>query len=283
MPRLTGPRRGATLAELVVALALATVVSAAAAAAMVGAERYARRATATSEDRRTLREAELILASELRAVVADSLRLAGDTAAEFLGVVGTSVACVADGRALVLPPAASSRGLPFSVWRATPESGDVVAVFDSSLGGTWRAARADSVASRPDGAGCTPATGLVTAADVAARRPATHIRLDRDLAPGVGPGTPVRLLRRGRYVLFRGADRSWSLAYRRCSAPLACGSAQPVAGPLAAASDSGLAFALHAGERRLEAALRAPRRETGVPGQTRRVVITLRNRGTVEP
>ncbi|HLA91580.1 MAG TPA: hypothetical protein VJL28_14220 [Gemmatimonadaceae bacterium] len=274
---------GAALAELVVACVLAAVVSAAAAAAMVGAERYARRVTASSEARRTLSEAELTLAAELRSAAADSLRLVGDTAAEFLGLVGTSAACVATGRLLVLPPALSTAVLPVTVWRLPPEVGDLVAVFDSAGGGSWRTARADSVASRADGAGCTPASGLLSAADSVARRPVTRLRLDRALPPSAGAGAPVRLLRRGRFVLTRGGDRSWSLAYRRCSGSPGCGNAQPVAGPLASASDSGLAFTLVEGEPRLEAMLRAPRREALTPGESRRLVITLRNRATGAP
>ena len=58
MSRLTLPRRGVALAELIVAFALAALVSAAAAAAMLGAERYVRRAGVMSEDRRAVHEAD---------------------------------------------------------------------------------------------------------------------------------------------------------------------------------------------------------------------------------
>jgi hypothetical protein len=267
----------------VVAFALAALVAAAAFAALAGAERYVRRAAVTSEDRRTIREAEFVLASELRAAAADSVRLLGDTAIEFLGLVGTSAACVAAAGTLVLPPSVTTRALPFTVWRASPARGDLVAVFDTATPAAWRTALADSVEARTDGAGCTPASGLLSVADSVARRPVTRLRLGRALPASAGVGAPVRVLRRGRSVLTRGADRSWSLSYRACDAALACGVAQPVAGPLAAPSDSGLVFALDARRARLEASLHAPPRVPGVSRESWRLVITLRNRAAGEP
>jgi len=109
---------------MLVALALAAVVSAAGATALAGAERYSRLTRGSSAARRTLREAEAVLASELRAAVSDSLVVRGDTAVDFAGLVGVSVVCVASGTLLVLPPDVAAGGYPYSAWRATPESGD---------------------------------------------------------------------------------------------------------------------------------------------------------------
>jgi type II secretory pathway pseudopilin PulG len=283
MSRLMRASSGAALVELVVAMTLATILSAAAAAALVSVERYVRRATATSEDRRTLRDVELTLASELRVTALDSLRLHGDTAADFMGLVGTSVTCVASGSQLVLPPSVTTNALSFSVWRASPSPGDFVAVFDTASPGAWRMAIVNAVETRGDGAGCVPASGLLSAADSIARRPVTRLVLDRALPAGVGPGAPVRLSRRGRYVLTRAADRSWSLSYRACDAAVGCGVAQPVAGPLAAPTDSGLVFSLDATAARLQATLRAPSREPGLARESRRFVLTLRNRAAGAP
>ena len=283
MPRLTHAPSGAALAELVVAMTLATILSAAAAAALVSAERYVRRATSTSEDRRTMRDVELTLASELRITAIDSLRLHGDTAADFIGLVGTSVTCVASASQLVLPPSVTTNAVSLTVWRATPSPGDFVAVFDTAPPGSWRTAIVNAVEARSDGAGCTPASGLLSAADSAARRPVTRLVLDRALPAGVGPGAPVRLLRRGRYVLTRAADRSWSLSYRSCDAALTCGVAQPVAGPLASPTDSGLVFSLDVPNARLETTLHAPSREPGLARESRRFVLALRNRAAGSP
>jgi hypothetical protein len=267
---------------MVVALTLSAVVAAAAAGALGGAERYMRAARAASTARRTLREAEAVLASELRAASGDSLRVRGDTAMDFLGLVGVSVACVASGAVLVLPPDVAADGLPYTSWRASPEVGDLVAVFDTAGGGAWRTALVDSVATRADGAGCGPSSGLVSAADSAAREPATRLQLSAVLSPTVPAGAPVRVLRSGRYALTHSGDGRWALSYRRCGGG-SCGAAQPVAGPLAAPADSGLRFTSVAGEGRVEAALRAP---PGTPHAAQQSVVlrvTVRNHATGEP
>jgi hypothetical protein len=277
MPRVRRAGRGAALAELLVALTLATLVSAAAAAVMVGAERYLGTSSDISEGRRVLREAESTLAAELRAAAADSVRVLGDTAAAFLGLVGTSVACVTAPGELVLPPATASATPPFTVWRVNPAPGDLVVAFDSAAAGTWRTAIVDSVSMRADGAGCTPASGFLSPPDSASHFPATRIVLSPALAGGVGIGAPVRLLRWGRYVLTRGGDRSWSLSYRSCDDALICGPSQPVAGPLAAASDTGLAFSVDGPAARLRVELRTAPRGRGASPERRRLDLALRN------
>jgi type II secretory pathway pseudopilin PulG len=276
-------RRGAGLAEMIVALTLSAIVSAAAATALAGTERYMRRARATSDARRVLREAGSVLASELRAVSSDSLRVRGDTAVDFLGLVGVSVVCVSSGNVLVLPPDVAAGGLPYSSWRASPEAGDVVAVFDTANGGMWRAAVVDSASTRTDGAGCKPSSGLLSPADSAARRPVTRVVLRSSLDSSVAIiGTPVRVMRSARYALTRAADGSWSLSYRRCTTS-SCGVAQPVAGPFAAPSDSGLVFTNVAGESRIEVAFRTLSTGSAATAESARLRVTLRNRVSGAP
>jgi prepilin-type N-terminal cleavage/methylation domain-containing protein len=276
-------RRGATLAEMIVALTLSGIVSAAAATALAGGERYLRRERAASDARRTLRESAAVLASELRAVSLDSLRVRGDTAVEFPGLVGSSVVCVVSGAVLVLPPDAAAGGLPYSSWRASPEAGDGVSVFDTAGGGAWRGAVVESVSTRADGAGCTPSSGLLSAADSAARRPVMRIVLQSPLVSAAAlVGAPVRVMRGGRYALTRATDGSWSLSYRRCSGP-SCGVAQPVAGSFAPPSDSGIVFTVVANEFRIGAFLRTSSGAPPAQPERRHLRFTLRNRATGAP
>ncbi|MFI5246750.1 MAG: hypothetical protein ACHQQR_16070, partial [Gemmatimonadales bacterium] len=235
-------RRGAGLAELIVAMTLSAIFAIGATTALVGAERYMRRARSVSDSRRTLRDAQAVLASDLRAATVDSVRVRGDTAVDFLGLVGVSVVCASAGPVVVLPPDAASDGPPYSSWRASPEAGDILALFDSTSGGVWRRAVVESSAERADGAGCAPSSGLLSNADSVARRPATRLVLRTSLDSGAAlVGAPVRVLRSARYALTQAADGSWSLSYRRCGGST-CGVAQPVAGPFAAPLDSGLLF-----------------------------------------
>lgn len=281
MPRLTA-RRGAALAEMIVALTLSAIVSAVAAASFASTERYLRRSQAGSDARRRVREAEWVLASELRAAPLDSLRVRGDTALDLLGLVGVSVVCVSSLDVLVLPSDVAAGGVPYSSWRAAPEAGDLAAAFDTSGGGTWRTAIVQSAGTRSDGAGCGPSSGLLSAADSAARRPAMRVVLDAPFVPPVLVGAPVRFLRGARYALTRAADASWSLSYRRCSG-LACGVAQPVVGPFAEPADSGLVFTLVEGESRIEAAIRTRVEAPLTVPESDRLRVTLRNHAVAFP
>ena len=282
MPRLTR-RSGAGLPEMIVALVLAAVLSAAVATALAGAERYARAARDASFARRTLREAAAVLVSELRAAASDSLHIRGDTAVDFPGLVGVSAVCVSSGALLVLPPDVAAGGYPYSSWRAAPQSGDLVAVFDTAGGGVWHVAAVDTASTRTDGAGCLPSSGLVSPADSVARRPATRVVLHTGFAPGAARvGSPVRVVRGARYALTHAGDGSWSLSYRSCTGAV-CGTAQPVAGPLAAPADSGLVFARVAGDIQLNAVLRAPAVGAGARPQSEAFRIALRNRAMGAP
>ncbi len=240
---MTRPRRGSTLAELIVALTISTVVAGLAAAAMLAAERRLRSGNGASDASRLEQEVELLLRSEIRAALGDSLVLRGDTAIELLAHVGSALVCSASGRVISLPPSSVSSGVSLSRWRYSPAAGDLLYLYDTASMG-WQRHVIDSAATRVDAAACAPATGFQTVTDSVLRRPV--MRLVLASAPAHLPmiGTPVRVVRRGRWGLVRGTDRSWELAYRSCDSPGHCGPSQPVAGPLAPPADSGLRFAL---------------------------------------
>lgn len=271
-PRTGGSRRrAATLAELVVALSLAALLYALGGVALLTVERRQRQASAVGAGRRAVHETIAVLGEELRGV--DSLTLRGDTAVDLLAMVGTSVVCARTAAAVVLPPATAESGLPFTSWRVEADVADVVALFDASAAHWWYAA-ADSVADAPADA-CSPVTGMVSPRDSANRVRSVRLKLDRPPPAGVGAGAPVRVLRRGRYLLHRGADGSWGLAYRRCTGAAGCAAAQPVTGPLAPTGDGGLSFALSPDGSRLDIVVRAPRRAGGAPGDSERVAMAV--------
>ena len=266
-------RRGSSLAELIVAFTMLTLLSALAATALVGAERRMRSANASSAAERAVREGAAVLLSELAG--ADSIVARGDTAVDYLGLVGVSVLCVAADSALVVPPSVASNVPPFSVWRASPSAGDVVALFDPGAA-RWRYSRVDSVASRSDGAGCTPSSGLLSAADSVARRPVTRFVLDAQLPAGLPVGAPIRVMRRARWALYRGGDGRWALGLRACDPITGCGTAQPASGPYASARDSG--FNVRLDSVALTLRLRAPRSSAAVTERTVRIARRNRDR-----
>ncbi len=267
---------------MIVALTLSAIVSAAGATALASVERYTRASRATADARRTLRETAALLTADLRVAAADSTRVRGDTALDFFGMVGVSAVCVSSGTVLVLPPDVAANGKPFSSWRALPESGDILAVFDTAAGGGWKTAVVDSAATQSNAAGCKPSSGLMSAADSAARRPVTRVVLHSSFAAAVAiVGAPVRVVRSGRYALTRAADGSWSLSYRRCTGS-ACAVAQPVAGPFAAPADSGVLFSGGAANSAVDVFLRTPM-VAGRPRESAQIHIALRNHATGAP
>lgn len=236
-------RRGATtLAELCIALVLGAVAAALGGGVLLAAERHARRDRDTGRESQTVRDAMHLLSTEIIAARAGSIIVRGDTAIDLASHVGASVACRAEATELVLPSVVTTLAAPYTTWRQTPEAGDQVAVWDTTTGGAWVAARVDSVSSRSDGAGCPADGAFRTSADSVARQAVTRLRVSPPLPSGVVRGAPVRLFRDVRWMLYRSADRSWWLGIRRCIG--GCAAAQPVAGPFAAPADSGLIFSL---------------------------------------
>jgi hypothetical protein len=229
-------RRGATVAEMAVALLVAGFAATIGAGLLVAAERRARRDGHNAVSNQTARDVLHALRGEIESARWESIALRGDTAIDLQSHVGLSVVCSTAASAIVLPPATSSRAEPFTLWRYPPEATDVVAVWDSS--GTWRYATVDSVTSATGG--CPTSGPFRPIADSVAGTPLTRIVVSPSVTSGATIGSPVRVYRGVRWMIYRGGDQHWWLGQRRCSP--ACGSAQPVAGPLAPPSDSGLRF-----------------------------------------
>jgi hypothetical protein len=233
-------RRGATVAELALALVLAGVAAALGAGMLASAERHARREGDDSRASQTTRDVVHAVGADLAAARWNSIVVRGDTALDLDAHVGFSVACVANGQLLVLPAATTSLGEPWSHWRYPAEVGDIVAAWDSTGGGGWTTAAIDSVSQSGAGAGCAAGGAFRSIADSISQLPVTRLQLTSPLPAAVGAGSPVRVFRAVRWTLYRGGEGLWWLGQRRCATT--CGAVQPVAGPLAPPSDTGLAF-----------------------------------------
>ncbi len=212
-------RRGTTLAELVVALALAGVVMGAASGTVVQYLRQRSQREADDRARDAVRTTRDVLRAELAHADAD-VRVLGDTALQLSALRVVATACDASANRLVLPA-----GVP--MWSA-PRTGDSLAIADTSQGGDWRTTVLSVRAERASAECPTGGTRVVLAAS-----PPVSV-LARLL--------PTRIWRVVRYVLYRGGDGSWWLGERGC-AP-GCSAAQPIAGPLRSPSQGGLRLAL---------------------------------------
>lgn len=205
-------RPGLTLVELVVALALGTVVVGVYAASIVGQRRSERTSASALFPASAADDAVHTVSSALaRVAAADSLWPHADTALEWRATVGVALACAAGADTVVVPDTGAS-----AWWESFADSGDVIAL--GSAAGTWERHAVLGVRTRASGGACgTP----------------QHILALREPV-GAGGAMLVRVMRRVRFMLYRGGDGSWWFGQRSCDEPPAshCSSAQPIAGPL---------------------------------------------------
>jgi hypothetical protein len=229
-------RRGHFLAEALCALALAGVLMASAGLVLTGA----RRRLEVSEHRDRTERAGREAAEVVRHVLdtGSGIVLRGDTAVEVDMLLGASVVCSVEPRAVVLPPPRDGTGLTLLPQAVTPD--DLVALrLPSDAEEEWWYGAIDAVQEHRLPGVCDAARGWRSMGDAAA--PVLRLLLRDPVPADVATGTPVRVIRRGRFTLYRAGSGEWMLGWRRCL-PVGegCGVVQPVAGPLASPRDGGL-------------------------------------------
>lgn len=295
-------RTGMTLVELLVALPLLALLSTIAVLLLLDTLRSARRRDADSSAMRELHTGAQALSAELRRLRPADLITWRDTLLEFEALIGTGMVCRADapvtstgtsgGRAIIVAAAAprSSSDTPpdpaAATWHDPPQVGDLLRYWgripSTETGSPSALATAlESVDGRisavSTGTLCT--TSPVTP-DAASTTFTIPISPPRSLVPALG--TPIRIMRRTRYSLYRASDGLWYLG-KRALGPAGWDIVQPVAGPLASPQELGLQVdVLDAEQRRLSApALGAA---SNSPPQTVRVAMHApRRTGTIAP
>lgn len=228
---MTSARRGVTLLELCLVVVLLGVVGGAVASVCLRGQRALARAALDVRAGATLRHAAAALAGELRSAAAPDLLVAADSAVELLAPVGAGVACLVEGRTIVVAADRAGDDAPLAQWSAAPRAGDVVQLHRGArIAGASPWAAATIVVTSPvrDAAACPSAHGGSERAGLA------QWRLELDALPaGVAAGAWLRVGRRARWSLYRAGDGSWQLGRRDCPALAeSCGAVQPVAGPL---------------------------------------------------
>jgi len=232
---LPARRAGTALLELLVAIPVLAIVGLAAVAVLLAAHRQARLNDGRQGSARELRHGGLVMAWELRPLQPTDLIAWSDTSIEFNSLVGSGVACdTRDGRRTVhmLPSAGADPAR--TAWITPPESNDRVTLWLGAPTTTSTATRWDGVV-RSVGASAACASSLLRLEPGRAIRLALRDSLPRDLQDG----SPVRVTRRVRYALYRGADGFWYLG-RRAFDGTAWDVAQPVVGPLLSAARGGV-------------------------------------------
>lgn len=227
-------RRAVTLVELLVGIAVATLVILMAISYVIRHQRAYDAIAADIDLRARLRDASDLIAADLRGSSSgsDSILFASDTAIEFYSAIGSSTVCTTPTSGqITLPPDTLASGRILSSWVAMPDTGDYAFVFsDSSSASTggWLRARIASFGSTPTSIGCPPAAGLLSVGEAGSAR-SYDMSVTGMVPAGVRRGSPVRFVRRVRYDVYRGGDGKWYLGYRRCSG--GCAPVQPLSGP----------------------------------------------------
>lgn len=244
MTRSRAARRGFSLVELIVILALSTVVLGGLTSVLVRQQRFYRGTADLIETRSQIRQAAGIIPSDLRGVstIGGDILAISDTSMVFWATIGQAVTCVGTPgtNVLAIPPLALSNGNTLASFTMTPDVGDTVWVYENGL---TEAASDDhwnayGILGAPNTSTSTCAT-LAGGVDLSA--PRYSFVLSKPLEDDVEVGNPVRFVRRTRYSLFQASDGGWYLGY--CS-PACAGSPQPIAGPFlpAGGGTSGVSF-----------------------------------------
>jgi hypothetical protein len=225
-------RIGSSLIELVVALVLVGIVLGAASTSLLRQQRGFRWIGAVTGAEVQMRPVVRIIPSELAQLDAAAGDLvpgqASDSTLQLRAVVASSLACDSSNGTVTLLPN-SSAAVPIGGVARTPITGDSVWLFSGDTLG-WQS-RAITAVSRTT-TGCrTPPMA-----------PAASYRLSLNAPLALPGGTPIRVTRQERYVVYRASDGLWYLGLRDWSQSLGRFAApQPVAGPfIRALSNSGL-------------------------------------------
>lgn len=215
-------RRGATLVELVVAMALATIVLGTAGASVMRQRRSAASQHARQRAESQIHAGVVIVAAALAGLSPAAGDLAegqvSDTAVQLRAAMANGFACdSAIGQANI---AAGDSGIAaLSGIAAMPRAGDSLWWYGTSAG-AWTARRISDV---------SPATTACPFAGLAAW-PVLHIVIAG--ADTVPRGAPLRITRQVRYSVYKAGDGSSQLGLREWSEVLhGFAAPQPVAGP----------------------------------------------------
>lgn len=225
-------RRGFSLVELIVILALGTIVMGGLTSVLVRQQRFYRGTADLIETRSQIRQAAGIIPSDLRGVstVGGDILQISDTSMIFWATIGQAVACTAipGATSIDIPPLVLANKNTLASFTMTPALGDTVYVYHD---GPSEAAGDDYW--RAYGITGSPTTSATSCLSLTGNADLTTARysfpLSVPLSADISVGTPLRFVRRTRYTLFKAQDNAWYLGY--CSPDCAGATPQPIAGP----------------------------------------------------
>jgi len=247
-------RRGFSLVELLMVIVLFGLVLAMLMKVIVGQQRFYRGAADITENRSNVRDAIDLLQGELRTLSPSSGEILGmsSTSIDFLAPIASTMVCVVNPalKQLIVPPIKLATKTGLTSWISPPVVGDTLVILDLGR----RDGTADDkwvgnilLQNPASGQTCPNSTGLTTTAAEASQgwRITVTLPIGQVGLPGqwVGVGSPIRILRKSHFGLYKASDNKWYLGFYECPGRV-CASIQPVSGPYLAASNGtgGLTF-----------------------------------------
>lgn len=278
MPRLTRPRRGFTLTELIVTLLLLGVVGTIVARLMMDQQRLYKANNEKLIIRREIRTALSTIPADLRSIssVGGDISYFDDTQISFRGTYGTAVICAKpNATTLDLPPTNMAR-TTLATWYTPPAIGDTLFAFRTDSmgagGDSWTSHRITSVSQ--DASYC-PASPFVDAV-LDAGKARWRVTVTPGVADSVKVGAPIRLVRSTKYELVAAASGRYYVGRSEYSGG-AWGNSTPIAGPFTAPASSGQIGGL---QFTMQDSLGAIINPGGNPRSISRIDVRLRGRGT---
>jgi len=226
-------RRGVSLVELVVALALFGITAGAILRAFDRQVRLHATLLAILESRAQHAATHEMVATLLRGIgthEGDLVAVTDSSVVARLGV-GSGVSCLVAGTTVTLAPDSTTSGQVLTAMAGTPQPGDTLWIHDegpsdASIDDHWQVHQVVAVG-RVGGA--CGGSSVVDA--VSALQPAWRISVSPGLSPTVLQGAPVRLTRWGRFALYRSGSDTWFGYADWNGSAGGWNGIQPVAGP----------------------------------------------------
>lgn len=238
-------RSGFTLVELVVALALFTIVATLMLGIVRGQQRFHLGVLEIVDAKRSVRHAVALLYGDLKPASSSDIYAISDTSITLRVTRGASYVCAIDStRATLTLPSIARAGIGgLTTILAMPRAGDSILIFDPGEspvpdGDRWHP---HTLTADPGSAACPMRPLGIAASDAEAAGIA--ITVAPPVPQTVPLGAPIRFFIPARYALYRSTS-GWMLGYSACPRGT-CGARQPLSGPympFASGGTPGLSF-----------------------------------------
>lgn len=245
MLNTAAPRRGLTLIELMISIVVLGLMGGLIIGFLLKQERFYAGASEMLLTRTQVRQASVMMPSDLRGISSASgdIYAMTDTSIDFRSTFGSSYVCASTRASsqISIPPVTLAKGSALTVWSQTPVNNDSLALYVDSTNSSakddswsYHKITATSVAFSNASPGCLSATGLMKSTDVSATNPSYAFTLSPTQSATVSAGAAVRFFKKVHYSLYKAADNFWYLGYYDCrtSRVPVCNTIQPIAGPL---------------------------------------------------